>query len=387
MINWNAIPATYNESWTYLEMLGKLVSVVNRHEDEIEDLQTEVANIWANFANYYTKAEADARFVSEDDLDNYYTKEKADERFVRAKDIVPIQQQINDLKATAALGGTCKLMKINLSDANVTITGNKIVFKVGTYDSLETQPDDWEEDYHNYYYLDNGVYKRIPTQTLPPAFVSGQFYDFTAEDYDTAQVNIMYAMTESDNVTRYEKNISIAMNEGVTAHDFTMYTAAKGGSVTVDTDGHGRFEITMGLPAGTETVDYTSISVILFKQAQKVTPELLAEYYTRADIDQDGEITVDDAQTCLKFSTALIAELYSDTDAGFEAFMREQKPDVYEQHQGAWVKPDTDDNGVCNIVDAQMLLVYYSETHISHRYADTPLNFYYFVTGQENKIH
>ena len=387
MINWNAIPATYNEAWTYLEMLGKLVSVVNRHEDDIKDLQTEVANIWENFANYYTKSEADARFISEDDLLNYYTKEEADGRFALATDLVPIQQQINELKTSAALGGTCKLMKINLADANVTITGNKIVFKIGTYTPLETEPDNWATDYDDYYYIDNGVYKRVPSQAMTPAFVAGEFYSFAPERYDTVQVNIMYEMTESDNVTTYSKNISIAMNEGVTAHDFTMYTAAKGGSVTVDTDGNGRFEITIGLPAGTETVAYTSISVILFKEAQNITPELLAEYYTRADIDQDGEITAADAQICLGFSTALIAGLYSDTNAGFEQFMREQYPNVYAQHEGTWVKPDTDNNGVCNVVDAQMLLRYYSNTHLTHLYADTPLNFYYYVTGQEDLIH
>lgn len=387
MINWNAIPATYNEAWTYLEMLGKLVSVVNRHDDDIKDLQTEVTNIWENFSNYYTKAEADARFISEDDLLNYYTKEEADARFALATDLIPIQQQINELKTSAALGGTCKLMKINLADANVTITDNKIVFKIGTYTPLETEPDNWTTDYDDYYYLDNGVYKRIQTQALPPAFVAGEFYSFAPERYDTAQVNIMYEMTESDEVTTYTKNISIAMNEGVTAYDFTMYTAAKGGSVTVDTDGWGRFEVTIGLPAGTETVAYTSISVILFKQAQNITPELLAEYYARADIDQDGEITVADSQICLAFSTSLIAQLYSDTNAGFEQFMREQYPAIYAQHEGVWVKPDTDGNGVCNIVDAQMSLTYYSNTHLTHLYEDTPLNFYYFVTGQKDKIH
>ena len=387
MLNWNTVPMTFNDAWTYLEMLGKLVTQVTNNTEDIESLQSEVASIWENFANYYTKAEADAHFISEDDLLNYYTKEEANARFALATDLIPIQQQINELKTSAALGGTCKLMKINLADANVTITNNKIVFKIGTYTPLETEPDDWETDYTDYYYLDNGVYKRVQSQAMTPAFVAGQFYSFTPERYDTAQVNIMYEMTESDNVTTYSKNISIAMNEGVTAHDFTMYTAAKGGSVTVDTDGSGRFEITIGLPAGTETVAYTSISVILFKQAQNITPELLAEYYARGDIDQDGEITVADAQICQAFSTSLIAQLYSDTNAGFEQFMREQYPEIYAQHEGTWVKPDTDNNGVCNIVDAQMSLMYYSNTHLSHLYEDTPLNFYYYVTGQTDLIH
>jgi len=387
MLNWNTVPMTFNDAWTYLEMLGKLVTQVTNNTEDIESLQSEVASIWENFANYYTKAEADAHFISEDDLLNYYTKEEANARFALATDLIPIQQQINELKTSAALGGTCKLMKINLADANVTITNNKIVFKIGTYTPLETEPDDWETDYTDYYYLDNGVYKRVQSQAMTPAFVAGQFYSFAPERYDTAQVNIMYEMTESDNVTTYSKNISIAMNEGVTAHDFTMYTAAKGGSVTVDTDGSGRFEITIGLPAGTETVAYTSISVILFKQAQNITPELLAEYYARGDIDQDGEITVADAQICQAFSTSLIAQLYSDTNAGFEQFMREQYPEIYAQHEGTWVKPDTDNNGVCNIVDAQMSLMYYSNTHLSHLYEDTPLNFYYYVTGQTDLIH
>lgn len=388
MINWNAIPATYNESWTYLEMLGKLVSVVNRHEDEIEDLQTEVANIWANFANYYTKAEADAHFISEDDLLNYYTKEEVNEIFARVTDLVPMQQQINELKTSAALGGTCKLVKVNLADANVTISGNNVIFYIGTYTPLDTQPDNWATNYEDYYYLDNGVYKSVPAQALTPAFVAGEFYSFTPERYDTAQLNVKYQMTESDNITRYNKNISIVMNEGTTANDFTMYTAAKGGSVTVGTGGNGYFNVTIGLPAGTETVDFNSISVILFKEAQNITPELLAEYYERADIDQDGEISVDDAQTCLEFYVdGILASHYPDTNAGFEAFMQEKHPDIYAQHEGAWVKPDADNNGVCNSVDAQACLRYYSDSHLAHRFEDTPLNFYYYITGQTDLIH
>lgn len=45
MLNWNTVPMTFNDAWTYLEMLGKLVTVVSRHDSDIETLKSDVSTI------------------------------------------------------------------------------------------------------------------------------------------------------------------------------------------------------------------------------------------------------------------------------------------------------------------------------------------------------
>lgn len=45
MLNWNTVPMTFNDAWTYLEMLGKLVTVVSRHDSDIEALKSDVSTI------------------------------------------------------------------------------------------------------------------------------------------------------------------------------------------------------------------------------------------------------------------------------------------------------------------------------------------------------
>ena len=37
IINWNTVPMTYNDSWTYLEMLGKCVTQIQINANKIEE--------------------------------------------------------------------------------------------------------------------------------------------------------------------------------------------------------------------------------------------------------------------------------------------------------------------------------------------------------------
>lgn len=229
MINWNAIPATYNEAWTYLEMLGKLVSVVNRHDDDIKDLQTEVTNIWENFANYYTKDEADAHFISEDDLLNYYTKEEADARFALLTDLIPIQQQINALKTSAALGGSVELILV--PSGNIEIGSGyyggeygTIDVTLGKYEALSEQPEDWTTSYTSYYYIDSGTgkYTKIPAQTLPPQFIADTYYKYIPKNYDSILLSVTYTLNRHHNIS-YTKTYTVLLNKSGYAYGYMVY--------------------------------------------------------------------------------------------------------------------------------------------------------------------
>lgn len=47
MINWNTIPMVYNDSFTYMEWLGKLTYVATNHEERIDDCEKNIIDLWA----------------------------------------------------------------------------------------------------------------------------------------------------------------------------------------------------------------------------------------------------------------------------------------------------------------------------------------------------
>lgn len=47
MLNWNIIPMTYNDSFTYMEWLGKLNYVAENHEVRIDDCEKNIIDLWA----------------------------------------------------------------------------------------------------------------------------------------------------------------------------------------------------------------------------------------------------------------------------------------------------------------------------------------------------
>lgn len=46
MINWPIIPMTYNDSFTYMEWLGKLTYIAENHEERIDDCEKNIVDLW-----------------------------------------------------------------------------------------------------------------------------------------------------------------------------------------------------------------------------------------------------------------------------------------------------------------------------------------------------
>lgn len=46
MINWNTIPMVYNDSFTYMEWLGKLTYIADNHETRIDDCEKNIIDLW-----------------------------------------------------------------------------------------------------------------------------------------------------------------------------------------------------------------------------------------------------------------------------------------------------------------------------------------------------
>lgn len=47
MINWPIIPMVYNDSFTYMEWLGKLTYIADNHETRIDDCEKNIVDLWA----------------------------------------------------------------------------------------------------------------------------------------------------------------------------------------------------------------------------------------------------------------------------------------------------------------------------------------------------
>lgn len=52
MINWPIIPMVYNDSFTYMEWLGKLTYIADNHETRIDDCEKNIVDLWAKVNNH-----------------------------------------------------------------------------------------------------------------------------------------------------------------------------------------------------------------------------------------------------------------------------------------------------------------------------------------------
>lgn len=55
MINWPIIPMVYNDSFTYMEWLGKLTYIADNHETRIDDCEKNIVDLWAKVNDHETR--------------------------------------------------------------------------------------------------------------------------------------------------------------------------------------------------------------------------------------------------------------------------------------------------------------------------------------------
>ena len=55
MINWPIIPMTYNDSFTYMEWLGKLTYIADNHETRIDDCEKNIVDLWAKVNDHESR--------------------------------------------------------------------------------------------------------------------------------------------------------------------------------------------------------------------------------------------------------------------------------------------------------------------------------------------
>lgn len=55
MINWTIIPMVYNDSFTYMEWLGKLTYIADNHEGRINDCEKNIVDLWAKVNDHESR--------------------------------------------------------------------------------------------------------------------------------------------------------------------------------------------------------------------------------------------------------------------------------------------------------------------------------------------
>lgn len=55
MLNWPIIPMVYNDSFTYMEWLGKLTYVAENHEGRIDDCEKNIVDLWAKVNDHESR--------------------------------------------------------------------------------------------------------------------------------------------------------------------------------------------------------------------------------------------------------------------------------------------------------------------------------------------
>lgn len=380
LINWNTVPMTFNDSWTYLEMLGKCVTQVqinakniadNRtmiedHEtrlvnleatvipailsrlDTIEDTMVTEAELAETLEDYATRAWVSGNFVSSAVLEDYATLAFVTENYVTNTTLESYYTK-TECDNRFALASTVNAMA---NDLNLQISQIRQIAR--------------EKGSAVYHAVD------LQAATISDNVMTLDFSDF---DFDAALVNVTYTVQNLNDT--YTKDFSLHVNTGATATDFTMYSVSYGGGVTVQ-ESNGELTVTVAKPAGTEIITFVRASVVLYTKYDEPSAAEKARYYRTADLDGDGEISITDAQNILRFAGDVLAELYTNDLAGFIEFCNDNN---IVPADSQYVYPDANQDGTVNVLDSQLVQIFYTQCLAELR-ENTPDGFYDYLINE-----
>lgn len=399
LINWNTVPMTFNDSWTYLEMLGKCVTQItinakniaeNRariedHEERLVNIETvvipailtrldtieetmvtktELSTILEDYAtrawvtenfvsaaildDYATQAWVTENYVENARLDSYYTKTQSDDRYALKTDVRTLtdnlNSQISRIRMLERARGASVYYEADMQD--VTITDGTTSVYAETADLSDIVPD---------------------------------------FEYDAAMVNVEY--TVNNQGTNYNHTVSIHVRKSGRGESFEMYAANYGGKVAIG-DALGQFYVQIDKPSGTEIITLNAISLVLYEKGEAATAEAKARYFRAADLNGDGEISIDDAQNLLIFYTeAQVAGNYPNTPAGFAQWAQAINPNTGEPYlvpaDGQYIYPDANQDGIVGAEDPGFVQEFYTQAFAGHYDNTSPDDYYKYMLNRE----
>ena len=408
MINWPIIPMVYNDSFTYMEWLGKLTYIAENHEGRIDDCEKNIIDLWAKVNNH------EARITTledwrEDVVDPFieYATDKLNDHELR---IVALEDDVNDLKD----------WRNETVDPFITTINN---WKSGTVDPFISNMTTWKNDVVNPHITSINSWK---TNTVDPFIASTSEELIRLGANDTAEASArrnadnelserITSVTTVANDTKAKVNrLEIQMqNVGTVRYFLDTATVASDGSggtnlsvvlpdedwvtcdvrflaggveyrvtglisdtTVVSTADNGKtFGFTYAPATRTVTVNVAStvwaaadikrFDYILYDGAltQAAQDQADIDFYNAMDANGDGKVDARDASLVLSFyadaSTGVIPEELSGQEAWawWATNVANCNPDAY---------PDFGGDGKVNAIDASALLGYYAYAATTH---------------------
>ena len=393
IINWNSVPMTYNDSWTYLEMLGKCVTQIqinankieqNRvaiqgHENRLKHLETDVIpvideRLHTIEANMVTKSRlntaiadatneikdwADGKFLTSTDLQNYATKDWCESNFLASG---ALDSYYTKNATNALLNGYVDKNTYNEQINSIITDINSIILGQQTAGSAKYRAIDLTDS------TQASISDNVATLTIPDS------------NYTAVVVNVSYTVQDASNT--YTKNASVWAKRSTTGNDFVLYSMALGGALTVQ-DANGTITVTVAKPSGTEIITFTGAGVVVYTAAVEPTPTDKQTLFRKADADGNGMIDARDASTILAYVAALSTGQAEGGDEGFRAWCMANNITTGD---GLYIFPDANLDGRVNSIDASYVLTFYSEASGGH-YTNNPDGWYRYLIDKNVNVN
>lgn len=410
MINWPIIPMTYNDSFTYMEWLGKLTYIAENHEERIDDCEKNIVDLWTKVNDHETRigdledwrrdtvdpfiVETNFRLGELEDwrtntVDPFITAttntlEDHENRLEEAEnDIDALQDWKNQIVDPFVTDITN--WKTNTIDPFVTDIGGRMTTAETNITNLRTDLTAESSTRRN---ADNALDNKINTvnTTAVEALNKVNRINIELENIGTVRYFMATATIASDGYGGTNLSFEVPDEDWVTC-DVRFLLSIGGGTeyrvtgtiadtTLVPTTDNGKafgFTYTPGTKTITVNIDSTVIAAadvkrfdyILYKGAltQAAQDQADIEFFDAMDANGDGKVDARDASICLSYyadaSTGVIPAQYTgqaawrywanlkNTEAGSQII----NPDAF---------PDFNEDGKCNAIDASAILNYYA---------------------------
>ncbi len=329
MINWNIVPAVYNEAFTYMEMLGKLCYVVDNHESRLNTAEKNIHDLTITIAEVRAAQQVIDNWKDNtvDPFIDTITDWKADtvDPFIASVtvDIASLQEGLTNEAATRRNADNAIWDKLNETSATADAAyakADRIAIELENIGAIR-------------YFIEETIDQEVSgTNTIATIVIPD-------EEWSTADVRGHYGTTEF-RITGQRNATTVTSGDYTYSYDTTTKT------------------ITLTI-ANAPTLD--RLDFILYKGA--LTPdeqEQRDEQFYEA-MDANGDETLDSSDS------AMILGFYAALQGG-------QIPSSYGRGKEAWVYyattikpnlnenayPDINGDGYLDSSDSAMILRYYA---------------------------
>ena len=413
MLNWPIIPMVYNDSFTYMEWLGKLTYVAENHEGRIDDCEKNIVDLWAKVNDHesrigeledWRRDTVDPFIVETNfrlgELETWRT-ETVDPFIASTTDTFAdhenrIQEAENDIdglqdwqdQVVDPFITDITDWKTNTIDPFVTDIGPRMTTAETNITNLRSDLTAETSARRN---ADNTLDNKINTVNTTAVEALNKVNRINIElenigtvryfmatatvDHSGQSTTLTFAVPDEDWVT-CDVRVRAAMGAGATMYSETRITCNITDTTEIWSYGYeGTFgivynstdkEITVTIPRNNLTAtDIKRVDFILYKGAltQAAQDQADIDFFDAMDANGDGKVDARDASICLSYyadaSTGVIPSEYTG-QAAWTYWANLKNTEAGSQIINPNAFPDFNEDGKVNAIDASAILSYYA---------------------------